>query len=88
MAERALGSEHGTTLRLQETLARALFADKSASLGNLREAVELLQDTLPKARRVFGPQNPITVNASKSLDGARKVLAAGGWPQKFNSRTS
>ena len=47
--------------------ATALYADPSATLDDLREAVTTLEDTERIARRVFGGAHPLVVEIEKAL---------------------
>ena len=58
-----------------------LFNDPGAKLGDLREAVNTLEETARTARRVFGAANPLgghptTGWIEDELRGAREALAA------------
>ena len=50
------------------------MADVAAA--DLREAVAILEDLNPRARRVFGPQHPETLAGEFALSYARRKLAA------------
>ena len=60
--------------------AEALYRDDGATLDNLREAVDTLEDTDRIARRVLGGENPITVRIEESLRDARAALRARDTP--------
>ena len=61
--------------------ANVLFADPGATLDDLREAVETLEETKRTARRVMGGSHPITVHIEPFLRTARAALAARESPQ-------
>ena len=57
--------------------ARALYGDPSATLDDLREAVTMLEEIEPIARRVLGGAHPITTGIEYCLqEEARAALAA------------
>jgi len=59
LARRVLGASHETTLKMRWIYARALYNDTGATLDDLREAVETLEETARTARRVFGGAHPL-----------------------------
>ena len=50
--------------------------DTGATLDDLREAVETLDEAERIARRVFGGAHPLTSSIDEALQNARKVLRA------------
>ena len=56
--------------------ARTLYRDPSATLDDLREAVNTLEETARTARRVFGGAHPIAETIKGQLREARAGLAA------------
>ena len=56
--------------------ASALSLDSGATLADLREAVNTLEETERTARRVLGGAHPTTMNIERSLQKARAALAA------------
>ena len=76
VARRVLGDSNGITLRMRWVYARALYEDPGATLGDLREAVTMLEDAARIARRVLGPSHPSTEDTVHSLQKARAALAA------------
>jgi len=58
------------------------LVDTDASLDDLREAVEILEDTARITRRVFGSSHPIATGNQNSLRNARAALhvGKGGFP--------
>ena len=75
MAQRVLGDVNVITLKMRTTYTQALFTDTSATLDDLREAVETLEETVPTARRVFGGAHPPTKNLEDDLQISRAALA-------------
>ena len=65
---------------MRATYAKALYEDDSATLDDLREAVDTLEDTDRIARRVLGGENPITVRIEESRRDARAALRARDTP--------
>ena len=53
-----------------------LYADAGASLADLREAVQMLEETERTARRVLGGAHPFTAGIASSLQTARAILGA------------
>ena len=60
------------------TYAGALYEDDDATLDDLREAVTMLEETAPIARRVLGSAHPLTSSMELSLQDARAALGARG----------
>ena len=52
----------------------ALYADTSATLDDLREAVATLEETERIARRVFGGGHPLVVSIERELEKSRAAL--------------
>ena len=73
-ARRVLGESHDLTLRLRWSYALTLCRDPSATLADLREAVETLVETERIARRVLGGSHPITKGIEYDLQKARAAL--------------
>jgi tetratricopeptide (TPR) repeat protein len=76
VARRILGDSHDYTLRLRASYARAMYEDTGATLDDLREAVETLEDAERTARRVLGGAHPLTVGIEQQLRKLRAALAA------------
>ena len=74
VARRVLGESHDLTLRLRWSYALTLYRDPSATLADLREAVETLVETERIARRVLGGSHPITKGIEYDLQKARAAL--------------
>ena len=56
--------------------ATALYHDTGATLDDLREAVETLEELTRTTRRVLGGAHPITVDIEDGLRNARATLGA------------
>jgi len=76
VARRVLGNMHEYTLRMRSNYARALCEDDSATLEDLRESVETLEDVERIARRVFGSEHPRLQFIERHLRNARAALHA------------
>ena len=63
-------------LRMRQHIAEALYKDGSATLSDLREAVNTLEETERTARRVFGGTHPLAARIERSLQEARAALRA------------
>ena len=73
-AQRVLDESHEITLRMRLNYARALYKDDGATLDDLREAVTLLEDLEPTARRVLGGAHPFISTIDPNLAIARGAL--------------
>ena len=76
VARRVLGETDEVTLRMKSHYACGLYDDPAATLADLREAVDTLEDTDRIARRVLGGENPTTLRIEVSLRDARAALSA------------
>jgi len=76
VAQRILGENHITTLRMRLVYAQSLQQDDRATLDDLREAVTTLEDTERIARRVLGGAHPTATGIEYELRDARAALAA------------
>ena len=76
MARRVLGDSNDLTLRMRRNCARAFYQDDGATLDEIREAVERLEDTARTARRVLGGACPVTRGIELELNMARAALRA------------
>ena len=74
VAQRVLGDSNDTTLRMRSIYARALLEDAGATLDDLREAVTMLEESAPIARRVLGSAHPVAAVIESSLRKARAAL--------------
>ena len=76
VARRVLGEGHDLTLTMRWSYAAALHNDKGATLDDLREAVNTLEEIERIARRVFGGAHPTTIGIEHTLRNARAALRA------------
>ena len=76
VARRVLGDSHDLTLQMRWTNARALYEDPGATLDDLREAVETIEDTGRIVRRVLGGEHPLAMWIEGDFQKARAALAA------------
>ena len=76
VARRVLGDNDENTIRMRWNYATALYHDTGATLDDLREAVETLEDTARVARRVFGGAHPFVAGIERCLQNARAREAA------------
>ncbi len=75
VARRVLGESHRLPLKMRWIYALALYTDPSATLDDLREAVETLESVARVWTRVFGEAHPETTMVQKTLAIAREALA-------------
>ena len=61
---------------MRKTYGRSLSKDPGATLDDLREAVETLEDAERIARRVLGSAHPTSLAIEKGLGCARATLRA------------
>ena len=90
VARRILGKSHELMLKIQWTYAKALYypeycRNDSATLAELREAVETLQETERTARRVLGNLHPLVTAIVRSLRDARAARDARETPSPSGS---
>ena len=76
VARRVLGDCHNLTLRMRWCYAQTFYRDPAATLDDLREAVNTLEDTERIARRVLGGAHPVTAGIEDDLQNARATLCA------------
>ena len=76
VARRVLGESHQFTLLIRRNYSVLLYTATGATLGDLREAVNTLEEIERIARRVFGGAHPDVANIEKALQDARDVLRA------------
>ena len=74
VARRVLEEENENMLRLSWTYARTLYEDTGATLDDIREAVNTLEELERTARRVFGGAHPLTEGIGGELRASRAVL--------------
>jgi len=75
-ARRVLGDCNDTTLRMRWNYALALYRNDGATLVDLREAVETLEETDRTARRVLGTAHPLASAIERDLRRSRAALGA------------
>ena len=75
-ARRILGENNDLTLRMRWLYAMTLHRDDDATLDDVREAVETLEETERIARRVFGGAHPLVADFERTLRDARAALRA------------
>jgi len=76
VARRVLRESDEIILRMRCAYAVALYKDDGAPLDDLREAVDTLEETAPKARRVLGSAHPLVEEIRNDLRRSRATLAA------------
>ena len=76
VARRVLGESDNITLKMRRSYAGSLVMNNGATLGDLREAVTMLEDAERIARRVLGGAHPNSCLMAGSLREARKTLRA------------
>ena len=76
VARRVLGENDEITLRMRAYYGRTLFSDPTATLGDLTEAVTMLEDATRISRRVMGDANPVTAIIRTALLNAQATLRA------------
>ena len=77
MARRVLGESHDLTLKIRKIYADALYRDDGATLDDVCEAVETLEQLEQTSRRVFGRAHPHTKQIALSNRYARDALSGG-----------
>ena len=66
-ARRVIGEGHLLTLKMRGCYAEALYKNPAATLDDLREAVNTLEEMERTARRVFGSAHPLVTNIEAGL---------------------
>ena len=84
-AQRVIGANHAVTLKIWWCYAEALYKDDGATLGDLREAVDTLEEAESVARRVFGGSHPLVPGIEAVLQDARAALRARETPSPGGS---
>ena len=74
VARRVLGESTDLVLALRWNCAQTLYLDADATLDDLCEAEETLEDTERIARRVLGGAHPLTKAIGQSLWETRKII--------------
>ena len=76
VAQRVLGNDDEVTLRMRVNYAHTLCQDANATLKDLNEAVDTIEDIEPTARRVFGISHPYMAVVEQMLQWSRATLRA------------
>ena len=76
VAQRVLGESNELTLKMRVVYAAARYKAENATLDDLHEAVNTLEDTERTARRVLGGGHPTVVQIERVLRNARAALRA------------
>ena len=74
VTRRVLGERDALSLKMRWIYADAVYKDPAATLDDLRESVNTLEDTERKARRVLGGSHPDVVGIGKTLRNTRAAL--------------
>ena len=74
VAQRVYGASNDQTFRMKGCYAHTLCKDPGATLDDVREAVETLEDTARTARRVLGGAHPTVEGIESCLRNARSVF--------------
>ena len=77
VARRIVGEGNNETLKMRWAYAVALYRDAAVTEDDLREAVGILEEIEPTARRVLGAVHPTAVDIERSLRLVRRAIAAG-----------
>ncbi len=80
VARRVLAESDDLQFRMRLACNRALCENPAKTLDDLREAVSMLEEIEPTARRVLGGAHPITVDVEANLRLARAALRARDTP--------
>ena len=78
VARRVVGERHIITLTLRKIYAETLYLNPAATLDDIREAVNELEETERIARRVFGGTHPLAETTKTNLRNARDALGQRG----------
>jgi len=76
VARRVLGESHEITLKMRWSYAQSIYKDDAATLDDLREAVNTLEETARIARLVLGGAHPTTFGIESHLRPSRAALRA------------
>ena len=74
-AVRALGKDHGTTLRLERMHAQCLYRNNGASRDDITTAIATLEQLYRRITRIYGATHPQTRGTQDYLEKARETLA-------------
>ena len=76
VAQRVLGNNDEVTLKMRMNHANWLVEDPNATLKNVNEAIDTLEEIEPTVRRVFGIAHPFMADVERSLEYSRATLRA------------
>ena len=76
VTRRVFGENHELTLKMRWYYAVALYKDDGATLDDLHEAIQTLEETKRTVRRVFGGAHPFTKYVEVALRYSRAALRA------------
>ena len=76
VAERVLGGNARVTFTMRWIYAQTLYKNGGATLDDLREAANILEETTQNMRRVLGSAHPVTKGMEDELKLAREALRA------------
>ena len=76
VAQRVLGNDDEVTLKMRMNHANWLVEDPNATIKNLNEAIDTLEEIEPTVRRVFGIAHPFMADVERSLEYSRATLRA------------
>jgi len=75
-AQRVLGKSDEGTLKMKINYALMLTTDAKATLVDLNEAIDVLENAIPDAQRAFGASHPLVVHVENTLQYSRQTLRA------------
>ena len=76
VARRVIGASHQHTITMRSLYAKTFFHNPGATIDEIREAINTLEEIEPISRRVLGIAHPIAVNIQGELQKARALLRA------------
>ena len=76
VARRVFGESHELTLKMRWIYAEAHYKDSDATLADLREAVNTLEDSARGAKQVYGASHPFAKGFLYHIECSRLVIAA------------
>ena len=74
VARRVLGENNEGTLAMRKIYAAMVYDDPDATLDDLREAADVIEDTARIARRVLGNTHPMTKGLEQDVSASRAEL--------------